>query len=182
MNHRRKPAILATIAMRTLVLALLATFAAAAGFAQPTPLGDGPDDKALAKLRGITFFFIDVTSSESRPEDLDLRAEIRDAMELELRRANITPRPAEGLGPESMTPLLLIDLRLDRGLGRYNADVTLSVRDNATITRNKETVLAQTYSQTKRAMGSSDGGLSRDIKSRGKELVQELIEGMKRIK
>ena len=79
--------------MRSLALALLATLAAVSGLAQADPLrSTGGDEKAFAKLRGITFFFIDVTTSESRPEDADLRGEIRDAMELEMRRANIVPR------------------------------------------------------------------------------------------
>jgi hypothetical protein len=103
-------------------------------------------------------------------------------MELELRRANLTPKAVEGLSPEAATPLLLIEVRYDRGLGRYNADVVLSVRDNATITRNKEAVLAQSYSETRRALGTSDTALNREVKARGRELVLEIIEGMKRLK
>ena len=124
--------------MRSLVLALLATFVALTAVAQSDPLRPAPQDKAFAKLRGITQFYIDVTTSENRPEDADLRTEIRDGMELELRRANLTPKSVEGLSQEAATPLLLVDVRYDRGLGRYTADVTLSVRDNATITRNKK--------------------------------------------
>ena len=71
---------------------------------------------------------------------------------------------------------------LDRGLGRYNADVILAVRDNATITRNKEAVLAQSYSQSKRAMGTSDTTLNREVKARSRELVQELLAGIKTLK
>ena len=166
--------------MRPLALALLAVFAAAA--AQTDPLRPAVDDNAFAKLRGVTFFYIDVVTSENRPEEVDLRGEIRDGMELELRRANITPKAIEGLGAEAATPLLLIDVRFDRGLGRYNADVTLSVRDNATITRNKESVLAQSYSQSRRALGTSDTALNKEIKARSREMIQEVIEGMRRLK
>jgi hypothetical protein len=169
--------------MRTLALALLTTLAAVTGLAQAEPLRSaGGEDKAFAKLRGITFFFIDVNTTESRPEDADLRTEIRDAMELEMRRANIVPKPVEGLTPETTTPLLTIEVRLDRGLGRYNADVILAVRDNATITRNKEAVLAQSYAQSKRAMGTSETTLNREVKARSRELVQELLAGIKTLK
>jgi hypothetical protein len=168
--------------MRPLALALLSTLAAVSGFAQAEPLRTAGDDKAFAKLRGISFFFIDVTTSESRSEDADLRGEIRDAMELEMRRANIVPKTAEGLSPETTTPLLTIEVRLDRGLGRYNADVILAVRDNATIARNKEAVLAQSYAQAKRAMGTSEATLNREVKARSRELVQELLAGMKTLK
>jgi hypothetical protein len=73
-------------------------------------------------------------------------------------------------------------VRYDRGLGRYTADVTLSVRDNATITRNKEAVLAQSYSESRRALGTSDTALNREVKARSRELVLEIIDGMKRLK
>jgi hypothetical protein len=168
--------------MRSLALALLAAFVTLTAVAQTDPLRAAPQDKAFAKLRGITQFYIDVTTSENRPEDADLRGEIRDGMELELRRANLTPKAVEGLSPEAATPLLLIEVRYDRGLGRYNADVVLSVRDNATIARNKEAVLAQSYSESRRALGTSDTALNREVKARGRELVLEIIEGMKRLK
>ncbi len=167
--------------MRSLALALLAAFVTLTAVAQTDPLRAAPQDKAFAKLRGITQFYIDVSTSENRPEDADLRGEIRDGMELELRRANLTPKAVEGLSPEAATPLLLIEVRYDRGLGRYNADVILSVRDNATISRNKEAVLAQTYSETRRALGTSDTALNREVKARGRELVLEVTEGMKRL-
>ena len=99
-----------------------------------------------------------------------------------MRRANITPKPVEGLSPEATTPLLTIEVRLDRGLGRYNADVILAVRDNATITRNKEAVLAQSYAQSKRANGTSEATLGREVKARSRELVQELLAGIKTLK
>ena len=66
--------------------------------------------------------------------------------------------------------------------GRYTADVILSVRDNATITRNKEAVLAQSYSESRRALGTSDTALNREVKARSRELVLEIIDGMKRLK
>jgi hypothetical protein len=169
--------------MRFLALALLASLTAVTGSAQADPLRSVPgEDKAFAKLRGITFFFIDVSTSESRPEDADLRSEIRDAMELEMRRAGITPKEFNPQTPEASTPLLSIDVRFNRGLGRYDADVVLSVRDNATITRNKEAVLAQSYAQSKRASGTSEATLSREIKARSRELVQEIIAGIKSLK
>ncbi len=168
--------------MRSLAIALLVTFTAISGLAQAEPIRSASDDKAFAKLRGISFFFIDVTTSESRPEDADLRGEIRDSIELEMRRANIVPKAIEGLTPEATTPLLTIEVRLDRGLGRYNADVILAVRDNATISRNKEAVLAQSYAQSKRAMGTSETTLNREIKARSRELVQELVAGIKTLK
>jgi len=164
---------------------LAATQLSAQGFEESSRVGGkagSSDDKSTAKLKGITFFFIDVSTSESRPEDGELRSDIRDAIELEMLRANIVPKEFTGNNPENSTPLLSIEVRFDRSLGRYSAEVVISVRDNATVIRNKEPVLAQTYTQTKKAVGSSDNTLAREVKSRARELVVELIEGMKKNK
>jgi hypothetical protein len=167
-----------------LVLAALLTFIT--GSLQSQGLDDPAKvrsaDNPFTRLRGISYFFIDVITVDPRPEDGELRQEIRDGIELEMRRAGITPKEYSGANPEGSTPLLTIEIRFDRGLGRYSADVTLLIRDNATIARNREPVLAQTYVQTKKAVGSSDATLTKEIKGRSRELVSELIEGMKKVK
>ncbi len=167
-----------------LALAVLLTLSTgslhAQGFDEPAKVRT--TDNPFSKLRGISYFFIDVITVDPRPEDGDLRQEIRDGIELEMRRAGITPKEYRGVNPEGSTPLLTIEIRFDRGLGRYSADVTISIRDNATIARNREPVLAQTYVQTKKAVGSSDATLTKEVKGRSRELVSELIEGMKKVK
>jgi hypothetical protein len=168
--------------MRPLLLALACLVAFPALRAQEDPKTAKPaEDRTFAKLRGISYFFIDVVTSETRPEDADLRGEIRDAIELEMRRNNIVPKEFAGGNSEAATPLLTIEVRFERGLGRYEAMINLTIRDNATITRNREAVLATTYAQTKKAVGSSEGTLSREIKGRSRELVIELIDGLKKL-
>jgi hypothetical protein len=173
---------MAPMTLRPLLLALacLVAFPALRAQEDPKP-GKLAEDRTFAKLRGISYFFIDVVTSETRPEDADLRGEIRDAIELEMRRNNIVPKEFVGGNSESATPLLTIEVKFERGLGRYEAVINLTVRDNATITRNREAVLATTYAQTKKAVGSSDGTLSREIKGRSRELVIELIDGLKKL-
>ncbi len=170
----------------TLALAALLTAATGSlrsqGFDEPAKGGVRSAENPFTKLRGISYFFIDVTTADPRPEDGDLRQEIRDGIELEMRRNGLVPKEFNGLNPEGSTPLLTVEVRFDRGLGRYSADVTLSIRDNATVTRNREAVLAQTYAQTKKAVGSSDATLTKEIKGRSRELVSELIDGMKKVK
>jgi hypothetical protein len=174
--------------MRLPTLALAFLLAMSAGQLRSQALDDPakgsgrPADSSFSKLRGISYFFIDVTTADPRPEDGDLRQEIRDGIELEMRRAGLVPKEYSGANPEGSTPLLTIEVRFDRGLGRYAADVTISVRDNATVTRNREPVLAQTYVQTKKAVGSSDATLTKEVKARSRELVSELIEGVKKAK
>jgi len=162
------------------LLALASYGLQAQGFDDPARVRTA--ENPFSKLRGISYFFIDVVTVDPRPEDGDLRQELRDGIELEMRRAGLTPKEYSGVNPEGSTPLLTIEIRFDRGLGRYSADVTLSIRDNATIARNREPVLAQTYVQTKKAVGSSDATLTKEIKGRSRELVSELIEGMKKVK
>ena len=167
--------------MRPALLALACLLALPVVRAQEDPKpGKVAEDRTFAKLRGISYFFIDVITSETRPEDADLRGEIRDAVELEMRRSGIVPKEFSGGNSETATPLLTIEVRFERGLGRYEAFINLTIRDNATILRNREAVLAVTYVQTKKAVGSSDGTLAREIKGRSRELVIELIEGLKK--
>ena len=168
--------------MRPVLLALACLLAFPALRAQEeTKPGKLPEDRTFAKLRGISYFFIDVVTSETRPEDADLRSEIRDAIELEMRRSNIVPKEFVGGNSELATPLLTIEVKFERGLGRYEAVINLTIRDNATIKRNSEAVLAVTYAQTKKAIGSSDGTLAREIKGRSRELAIELIDGLKKL-
>ena len=163
-----------------LALACLLVFPALRAQEETKP-GKLPEDRTFAKLRGISYFFIDVVTTETRPEDADLRSEIRDAIELEMRRSNIVPKEFVGGNSETATPLLTIEVKFERGLGRYEAVINLTIRDNATIKRNSEAVLAVTYAQTKKAVGSSDGTLAREIKGRSRELAIELIDGLKKL-
>jgi hypothetical protein len=168
--------------MRPVLLALACLLAFPDLRAQEeTKPGKLPEDRTFAKLRGISYFFIDVVTTETRPEDADLRSEIRDAIELEMRRSNIVPKEFVGGNSETATPLLTIEVKFERGLGRYEAVINLTIRDNATIKRNSEAVLAVTYAQTKKAVGSSDGTLAREIKGRSRELAIELIDGLKKL-
>jgi hypothetical protein len=141
-----------------------------------------PEDRTFAKLRGISYFFIDVITVDPRPEDGDLRQEIRDGIELEMRRAGITPKEYNGTNPEGSTPLLTVEIRFDRGLGRYAAAVGLAVRDEANIRRNNQLIIAETYRSERSALGTSDLQLTRDIKAKAKELMSELLDGMAKAK
>lgn len=140
----------------------------------------GETDPAAGRLRSISYFYIDVHSSENRPDDADLRNELRDLAELELRRAGVTPKELPALNPDAMTPQLVIDIRFDRGLGRYAAQVSLSVRDDATIKRNSQPIVAETFRSERQAAGTSDNLLTRDIKAKAREAIVELLDLMAR--
>ncbi|MFN5804561.1 MAG: hypothetical protein ACK467_02905, partial [Opitutia bacterium] len=117
--------------MRLLLAALLSTSALLAQ--EPAPARALPADTSVNKLRGINYLFIDVKVNDQRSEDGDLRAELRDVVELELRRNNVAPKEAPMAPNESHVPLLTIEVRFDRALGRSAADIELSIRDTATV-------------------------------------------------
>lgn len=142
----------------------------------------GEVDPAFARLKSISYFFIDVRTSENRPDDADLRNELRDLMELEMRRAGVSPREQTTVNPDANAPQLIIEIRFDRGLGRYAAAVGLSVRDEANIRRNNQLIIAETYRSERSALGTSDLQLTRDIKAKAKELMTELLDGMAKAK
>ncbi|MFM2130864.1 MAG: hypothetical protein ACO268_04890 [Opitutales bacterium] len=164
--------------MRLLLAALLSTSALLAQ--EPAPARALPADTSVNKLRGINYLFIDVKVNDQRSEDGDLRAELRDVVELELRRNNVAPKEAPMAPNESHVPLLTIEVRFDRALGRSAADIELSIRDTATVVRNNEKVMAVTYTQVKKAMAPSDSALPREVKARARELVTELIDGLRK--
>ena len=167
-----------TSPMRTVLVALLS--AASLLAQEPPPARPAPADTGVNKLRGISFLFIDVRANDLRTEDGDLRNELRDVMELELRRNNIAPKESPMVPNEAHVPLLTIEIRFDRALGRSAADIELSIRDTATVVRNNEKVMAVTYLQVRRAIAPSDAALPREIKARARDLVIELIDGLKK--
>ncbi len=164
--------------MRLLIAALLSASVLLAQ--EPAPARSAPADTGVNKLRGISFLFIDVKVSDQRTEDGDLRAELRDVVELELRRSNVAPKEAPMIPNETTVPLLTVEVRFDRALGRSAADIELSIRDTATVIRNNEKVMAVTYAQVKKAVAASDTALPREVKARARELVTELIEGLRK--
>ena len=99
-----------------------------------------------------------------------------------MRRAGVTPREQTATNPDANAPQLVMEIRFDRGLGRYAAAVGLSVRDEATIRRNSQPIVAETYRSERAALGTSDSQLTRDIKAKAKELMGELLDGMSKAK
>lgn len=164
--------------MRLLLAVLLTATVALAQ--EPAPVRIAPVDTGVNKLRGINFLFIDVKVNDQRIEDGDLRAELRDVIELELRRNSVAPKEAPAVPNDSTVPLLTIEVRFDRALGRSAADIELTIRDTATVIRNNEKVQAVTYSQVKKAMSASDTALPREVKAKARDLVIELIDGLRK--
>ena len=63
-------------------------------------------ENPYAKLRGISYFYIDVLTTENRIDDTEIRQDIRDTIELELRRSGITPKELSQLSPsDNSVPL-----------------------------------------------------------------------------
>jgi hypothetical protein len=61
-------------------------------------------DNPYAKLRGISYFYIDVVTTENRIDDTEIRQDIRDTIELELRRSGLTPKELNQLGSQTIIP------------------------------------------------------------------------------
>ncbi len=148
--------------------------------AQTTTLGQ-PSQEEFSRLRGISAFYIDVASQDGATQDADLRNELRDLIELELRRANLSIRPLPVVGDtENLTPMLRLNLKFDRGMGRFACDMQLEVRDQVEITRNRKTIVATTFQMDRSVSSPSDIFLRRDVKARTREMVNELISGLKK--
>jgi hypothetical protein len=148
---------------------------------QPPPLtvlATATVDPGYSRLRGITQFYLDVTSSDSA-SDSELRAEVRDLMELEFRRSNIAVLNFSPTSRDEPTPVLQLHLKMDRSLGRVNCELELSVRDKVEIVRNKERINATTFTTSRQVGLLSEQALSRDVRNRVREMIREFIKGMK---
>ncbi|MDR2429444.1 MAG: hypothetical protein LBD14_00815 [Puniceicoccales bacterium] len=137
---------------------------------------------AYSRLRGITHFYIEVTSTGGATGEGELRNELRDLIELELRRANITVRTLTPTDAADVTPVLHLNVRLDRtgGMGRPECVIELNVRDRVSIVRNKEQINATIFELRRPAGITVEQTFARDMKNRTRELMAEFIKGMKK--
>ncbi|MDR2983107.1 MAG: hypothetical protein LBV12_12795 [Puniceicoccales bacterium] len=165
--------------LRPLLLAVLFTFPFV-GTAQTTRTApdEAPD---YARVRGITYLYIDVSSSDNSPSDSELRNEMRDIIELELRRANVIIKTLLPTQSPDTTPMLHFHLKFDRGMGRYACNIRLNVRDQVNITRNREQITAITFEVARNVSATSDAALAREIKLKTRELIGEFITGLKKV-
>lgn len=132
-----------------------------------------------AVLRGINQVQLEVTISDgARPEDAELRGELRDAVELELRRAGVLLResPAE---PDRI-PTLRLDVKFDRSAGHFSARVNLSVRDQVTVTRNRETLVTEVWSLDRSANSNMDSGLPREVRRVAREMTSDFLAALRK--
>ncbi|MDR1498408.1 MAG: hypothetical protein LBS59_08415 [Puniceicoccales bacterium] len=147
---------------------------------QPPPLLNAAvDDPGYSRLRGITQFFLDVTSSDLN-SDAELRGEVRDIMELEFRRSNIAVSSIPTTSAVTPTPVLQLHLKIERGPGRVSCELRLSVLDKVEIVRNKERINAVTFDTSRQIGFMPEQNLSRDVRNRVREMIREFIRGMKR--
>jgi hypothetical protein len=165
-----------------LLLPLLAPLPSAtrAQVSQPPPLtiGAAAVDPGYSRLRGITQFYLDVTSTDLAA-DAELRGEVRDVMELEFRRSNIAVLSFSPTSRDVPTPVLQLHLKMERTLGRVNCEIKLSVLDKVEIVRNKERINAITFETSRQVGMLSEQTVSRDVRNRIREMVREFIKGMK---
>lgn len=148
--------------------------------AQKAPIS-APSQEEFSRLRGINAFYIDVMSQNGDMQDADLRNELRDLIELELRRSNLSIRPLPVVGDtENLSPVLRLNLKFDRGMGRFACELQLEIRDQVDIARNRKSIVATTFQMERSVSTSSDIFLRRDVKARAREMVNELITGLKK--
>jgi predicted transcriptional regulator len=165
-----------------LLLPLLAQLPSAtrAQVSQPPPLtiGAATVDPGYSRLRGITQFYLDVTSADPA-SDAELRGDARDVIELEFRRANIAVLGIPPTSRDVPTPVLQLHLKMERSLGRVSCELKLSVLDKVEIVRNKERINAITFETSRQVGMLAEQTVSRDVRNRVREMIREFIKGMK---
>lgn len=163
-------------------LALLAAPLSAQDIAA-TPTGPVPVvDNRNAVLRGINQVFLEVALVEgAKSEDSDLRGELRDVIELELRRAGILLRDGSTVDPSLRTsPTLRLEVKFDRGVGRSAARLNLGVSDQVTVTRNREVLLAEVWSLERTASAAVDTGLPREVRQKARDMTIDFLSALRK--
>lgn len=168
-----------------LALALLSTpvFAQDAGVDPLKPASPALSSEAAknAVLRGIGHVYLEVAITEGGTSaDSDLRGELRDAVELELRRAGIVIRESAPTDAAGRSPVLRLEVKFDRGAGRFAGRLNLGVSDQVVVVRSREMVMAQIWSLERSASSAIDTGLSREIRARAREMTTDFVAALRR--
>jgi hypothetical protein len=167
-------------------LAILATPLLAQDFSSPVPAPVTPTpapavDNRNAVLRGINQLYLEVAVTDGgRPEDADLRSELRDVIELELRRAGILLRDGAGTDPALRSPTLRLEVKFDRGAGRFAARLNLGVSDQVTVTRNREVLLAEVWSVERSTSAAVDTALPREVRQKARDMTTDFIAALRK--
>jgi hypothetical protein len=159
-------------------------FDAADAKAQVVPAGSisplPSQDANYSRLRGVPYFYLEVTSGGTSPDEAELRSELRDLIELDLRRNNIAVRVLSPTVSEAETPVLRLNLKWERGSGRGDCLLELSVLDKVQIVRNREQINATIFEVRRPVNILTDQTAGRDIKGRTRDLLKEFCSGFRR--
>ena len=138
-------------------------------------------DANYSRLRSAPYFFLEVTSSGMAADEAELRSELRDLMELDLRRNNIAVRVLSPTATETETPVLRVNLKWARGSRRGDCLLELSVLDKVQIVRNREQINATIFEMRRPVNILTDQTAVRDIKGRTRDLLKEFCNGFRRV-
>ncbi len=166
-------------------------FAAAPVLAQDTPpakpavgpaiVAPAPEPDRNGVLRGINQLYLEVAVTDgARPEDAELRGELRDVIELELRRAGVLLRDGAMADPSSRSPALRLEVKFDRGAGRFAARLNLAVKDQVTVTRNREVLLAEVWASERSTSATLDTGLSAEVRRRARDMTVDFLAALRK--
>lgn len=147
-----------------------------------TPVVPAPAaDNRNAVLRGINQLYLEVALTDgAKAEDSELRGELRDVIELELRRAGILLRESSVTDPTSRSPLLRLEVKFDRGLGRFAARLNLGVSDQVTVTRNREVLLAEVWALERTASSAVETGLPREVRQKARDMTADFLSALRK--
>lgn len=127
-------------------------------------------------LRGLDQLHMHVVIESERDVDRDMRNQMADVVELELRRAMIPLLPYVVNEPDENIPLLLVSMAVDRNGPRPVTRINLQIIDRVVVARNKENTTATIYSARTDAASNSDATLARDTRDGLRDLMKRFIE------
>ncbi|MGJ3242688.1 MAG: hypothetical protein ACFE0O_07035 [Opitutales bacterium] len=108
-------------------------------------------------------------------EDIIIRQDVSDLVELELRREGIPLRAFIANEPDRNYPLLEIVVDIQRQAGRNAFTLQLAVRDYVIIQRNDIVTTATTYGLSQSGSTSTELALLTEIKNQARSLMADFL-------
>jgi hypothetical protein len=138
-------------------------------------------DARVENLTGLSGLHMNVLTTGYQDTDLDLRQDISDLVELELRRAEIDIFEFVANEPEGNIPLLELIVDVERLSGRNTFSLRLSVQDYVIIRRNNIRITATVFEMERSGTTPSEDILAREVKNTVRAIMADFTEAFREV-
>ncbi|MFW5883557.1 MAG: hypothetical protein ACOCVG_04240 [Verrucomicrobiota bacterium] len=143
------------------------------------PLVAAPLDQ-ISHLEGLNGLHFNVLTTSFQDTDLELRRDLSDIVELELRRAKVPVFEFFSNEPAGNVPLVEVVLDVQRG-ARNSFTLRLELRDTVVIERNNIRITATTYATERSGTTPNADALGSEIKNTMRTMMAEFTDAYREV-